>query len=135
MNIIGLKALAIAAVLVGATGATAPANAPQTAPQAKTCLFFENFDYGGASFGLYSGDLLVTNANVSPDGVYRGTFKGRKFVAPEWAGRVSSLKVPKNCTAYVMDATTLPRAELSVDLRAFTDRFNDKSVSFGCSCK
>ena len=47
----------------------------QSAPQAKTCLFYEHFNYGGEHFGLYEGDVLVTAEGVNADPAQPGAGK------------------------------------------------------------
>jgi len=124
-----LKLLAaITAVVAIPTMSTA-----QTAPQANTCLFYEHFNYEGEQFGLHKGDMLSTSDKVAPTAVYAGGLPGKNFVAPQWAGRVSSLKVPKGCMAIVYngkDKAVGPRSDLS----QFSAPYNDKSVGFGCHC-
>ena len=127
---IKLKTVAILVAFAG----TSAMSAPQTAPQAKTCQFFEDFNYQGAHFGLYTGDMLATNAQVNPQSVFDGGLKGRKFVDPKWAARVSSLKVPKGCMAIVYNGKDRA-VGLWQDLAQFTPQYNDKGVGFGCHCK
>jgi hypothetical protein len=103
----------------------------QSAPQAKTCLFYEHFNYAGKNFGLYEGDVLVTRADAKSDVVHPG--KGKKrFVNPEWAKRVSAVKVPKNFTAYVSVGNGV--GEYPTDMAAFNDDTQDKGEAFGCKC-
>lgn len=106
--------------------------AAQSAPQAKTCLFYEHFDYGGQHFGLYEGDVLVTRENAKTDGVHPGQGK-RRFVAPEWANKVSAVKVPKNCTAYVSVGNGV--GQYPTDMARFNSDTQDKGEAFGCKCK
>ena len=104
----------------------------QSAPQAKTCLFYEHFDYGGEHFGLYEGDVLVTGDNVNADAVQPGKGK-RRFVDPKWAKRVSAVKVPPNCTAYVSIGNGV--GQYPTDMAAFNDDTQDKGEAFGCKCQ
>jgi len=105
----------------------------QTAPEKSTCLFYEHFNYQGEHFGLYKRDALVTNDSVSSALVYGDGPVGRRFVSTEWAGRVSSLKVPPNCMAIVTNGGK--PVGLWKDLASFSADFNDKSIGFGCHCK
>jgi hypothetical protein len=104
----------------------------QTAPQAKTCLFYEHFNYAGKHFGLYEGDVLVTRADANSDVVHPKRGKQR-FVSPEWANRVSAVKVPPNCTAYVSIGKAV--GQYPTDMAAFNDDTQDKGEAFGCKCK
>lgn len=104
----------------------------QSAPQAKTCLFYEHFNYGGEHFGLYEGDVLVTGKNVKADAVKPGKGK-RRFVDPKWAKRVSAVKVPPNCTAYVSIGNGV--GQYPTDMAAFNDDTQDKGEAFGCKCQ
>lgn len=104
----------------------------QSAPQAKTCLFYEHFDYAGKSFGLYEGDVLVTGEAVKSDMVRPGKNK-RRFVSPEWANKVSGVKVPPNCTAYVSIGAGV--GVYPTDMARFNDDTQDKGEAFGCECK
>ena len=122
-----LVALAITAVSTASMQAVA-----QSAPQAKTCLFYEHFKYTGKNFGLYEGDVLVTRENVKTDSVHPGKGK-RRFVAPEWAGKVSGVKVPPNCTAYVSIGNAV--GVYPTDMSLFNNDTNDKGEAFGCKCK
>jgi hypothetical protein len=123
------------AALVGAAGLLAPlASTAQTAPEKSTCLFYENVDYKGKHFGLYKGDALITKASVKPESVYKGGFKGRVFTQPEWAGKVSSVKVPKGCSLSLVVESGQSFQGVNQDIPAFAKKYNDQGVGFGCTC-
>lgn len=103
----------------------------QSAPQAKTCLFYEHFNYEGRYFGLYAGDVLVTGEDVDSRAVRPGK-DGRRFVSTDWAGSVSGVKVPPNCTAYVSVGNGV--GKYTGDMPAFNDDTQDKGEAFGCEC-
>lgn len=114
---------------ISALPSVAPA---QSAPQAKTCLFYEHFNYEGEHFGLYAGDVLVTREDADSSVVHPGEGK-RRFVSPDWANRVSAVKVPPNCTAFV--STGNGGGQYPTDMAAFNDDTQDKGEAFGCECK
>lgn len=123
-------------ILIVVSGITALSTLPmiataQSAPQAKTCLFYEHFDYAGEHFGLYEGDVLVTREDANSDVVHPGNGK-RRFVSPEWANRVSAVKVPPNCTAYVSVGNGV--GQYPTDMARFNDDTQDKGEAFGCKC-
>jgi len=121
-------------LLTAFIGALAPSVVlAQSAPNAKTCLFYEHFDFEGKHFGLHTGHILTTAENVPAAKVYSGGKDFQRFVSTEWAGRVSSLKVPPNCIADVFNGTK--SVPISADLPRFSDEFHDKSTGFGCRCK
>ena len=70
------KALIVLAGIVALSAMPLIASA-QSAPQAKTCLFFEHFNYEGEKFGLYEGDVLVTREDANSDVVHPGQGKRR----------------------------------------------------------
>jgi hypothetical protein len=132
-----MKHLALSKALIFLGGIVACSILPmmavaQSAPQAKTCLFYEHFDYRGKHFGLYEGDVLVTRADANSDVVHPKPGKQR-FVSPEWANRVSGVKVPPNCTAYVSVGNGV--GVYPTDMAAFNDDTQDKGEAFGCKCK
>ncbi len=132
MNMSGIgKTLVLLGGIV-ALAATPLVAVAQSAPQAKTCLFFEHFDYAGKQFGLYEGDVLVTRKDANSDVVR--PIKGKKrFVSPEWANKVSAVKVPPNCTAYV--STGAGVGVYPTDMAKFNADTQDKGEAFGCECK
>ena len=126
-----LHALVVTFAITAVSTASMQA-AAQSAPQAKTCVFYEHINYTGKHFGLYAGDVLVTRDNVKSDSVHPGKGK-RRFVAPEWTGKVSGVKVPPNCTAYVSIGNAV--GEYPKDMSLFNNDTNDKGEAFGCKCK
>lgn len=132
MNIQAAGKTLILALGIAALSALSSIAAAQSAPQAKTCLFYEHFNYEGQHFGLYEGDVLVTREDANSDVVHPGKGK-RRFVSPEWKNRVSGVKVPKNCTAYVSVGNGV--GQYPTDMAAFNDDTQDKGEAFGCKCK
>lgn len=127
--------LKVFAALVGAAGLLVPlASVAQTAPEKNTCLFYEHFDYKGKQFGLFKGDALTTSADVKPENVYLKGFKGRVFMAPEWKGKVSAVKVPKGCKVNVLLASGKIANEINKDIPKMSGMANDNGVGFGCTC-
>lgn len=110
-----------------------PAFSDSTAPEKSTCLFYEHFDYKGKHFGLYKRDVLVTSNNVPSSSVYGTGPVGKRFVSKEWAGRVSSFRVPPNCEAIVTNGNK--KVSIWKDVPKFSGEFNDKGIGFGCHCK
>lgn len=128
MKILSKATLAIAGGL--ATFGLAQGAIAQSAPEPSTCLFFEDANYGGAHFGLYNGDALKVGESV---GTPQGFGSKRVFVEPQWAGRVSSHKVPPNCSATVVNDQG-QTAVVGSDLPVYHSHHENRSIAFGCAC-
>jgi hypothetical protein len=123
-----IKAGAIMFVL----GAFASVASAQTAPTNK-CDFFENFDYKGKTAQLHTGHVLSVAANPAVSEEYSKGRDYKLFVAPEWKGIMSSLKVGPGCVADVVAGGK--SVTVDHDLPSFDANYNDKVDFVGCRCK
>lgn len=122
----------IALAVLGAA-LLAPSAIAQSLGTAKTCTFYEHFDYRGESFSLHDGHVLTVDpAFVVGNDWLRGP-DYQRFNAPQWAGRVSSNKVANGCRAIVVnDWQTNVWVQ---DVPRYSATYNDKAATFGCRCQ